>query len=130
MRISLKDEQILEHIIRYCNQAAETIKYFSGIGISFHDNFIYQDAVSMELLQIGELSKHLSDELKKNTSSIPWKAISGMRNRFAHDYQSMDYDAIINTAINDLPLLKRQCQAILQSEHEHGETDFHNANCD
>jgi uncharacterized protein with HEPN domain len=38
----------------------------------------------MPILQIGELAKNLSDEFRETNNDIPWKAIMGMRDIFAH----------------------------------------------
>lgn len=43
-------------------------------------------AVSMTLINIGELVKNLTDKLKLNYPHILWKAISGMRDIAAHKY--------------------------------------------
>lgn len=55
----------------------------------------YIDSISMNLLQIGELSGKFSDEYVLLTKpKIDRKAIKNMRNMFAHDYNSMDIDRI------------------------------------
>jgi uncharacterized protein with HEPN domain len=61
----------------------------------------------MSLLQIGELSGHLSDDFRTATrNKMDWPAVKGMRNLFAHNYGTMDIDKIWNTATDDIPLLK------------------------
>ena len=37
---------------------------------------------------------------------IPWKAIAGMRDIFAHHYGSIDYEMTWNTSIEDIKMLK------------------------
>lgn len=61
----------------------------------------------MDIMQIGELSTHLSEEyIMKTSGEVNWKVIGGMRNRFAHGYFTMDYEIIYETAINDIPKLQ------------------------
>ena len=60
----------------------------------------------MEIQQIGELTKELSEEFIISTKEeIPWNQIRGMRNKFAHGYGKMDFEKIYNTAKIDIPLL-------------------------
>lgn len=64
----------------------------------------------MSLLQIGELTSHLSDEFKEQTKSeIYWSAIKGMRNIFAHNYGAIDIDLVWETALFDIPTLHKFC---------------------
>lgn len=108
-----KDEQVLQHIIRYCDQIDTTIKVYKVTKEKFHDNFVLQNAISMPLLQIGELTKKLSPGFRENNNEIPWKAWAGIRDRFAHNYDNMDKDVIWDTALNDIPKLNDYCKAIL-----------------
>ncbi len=51
------------------------------------------NACQVLLLVIGEESKKINDDLKAEHSKIPWNLISGLRNRIAHDYRSIDTHA-------------------------------------
>jgi uncharacterized protein with HEPN domain len=45
------------------------------------------EACVFNLMQIGELAKiSLSDEVKDQIVTIPWKQLYGMRNRIVHGY--------------------------------------------
>lgn len=59
----------------------------------------------------------MGDETRARHSDIPWRAISGMRNIFAHDYGRLDRDAVWTSIERDLPRLKVFCQAFAA---EHG----------
>ena len=76
------------------------------------DSFIEDEktkrAVCMTLINIGEMVKLLSDELKQNNSSIPWRAIAGLRNVTAHGYMTLKMEDIWETAVKDVPILKAQ----------------------
>ena len=62
-----KDEQILQHIIKYCNQIDTTVKELNVTKNKFEENFIFQNALSMPILQIGELVKRFQMNLLKKT---------------------------------------------------------------
>ena len=102
MQTNEKNKHLILHIDNYCNQVQETIKE-----IGYYDNldssFIYQNALAMPLLQIGELVRNLSDEFKKNHSDIPWIEIRALRNVFVHSYGKIDWRKVWETAINDIP---------------------------
>ena len=107
-----RDKIILEHIIAYAEKIERSIQRFGNDFQTFLDDADFRDAVSMNILQIGELAKKLSDEYVKETSNqMNWKAIKGMRDFFAHDYGSMDIERIWETAIEDIPQLKAFCQS-------------------
>lgn len=61
-----------------------------------------QSAVIMQLQVIGELSKKVQEEIKKEIN-IPWKQMSGLRDMVAHDYFSLDIDAIWKTVNESIP---------------------------
>ena len=64
-----------------------------------------QSAVIMQLILIGELSKKFSAETKSKVP-LPWKNITGFRDRAIHDYFDMDLKIVWDTLINDIPVLK------------------------
>ncbi len=120
MKMNEKDEQILYHIIQYCDEIEATIKRFGKSERLFKKDFIYRNACSMPLLQIGELAKRLSEdfiELSTKTNKVPWKQIKGMRDMFAHQYQEMDKKIIWDTLNDNIPKLNKICRSILR-EHK------------
>lgn len=44
------------------------------------------DSMMFRMIQISENAKKLTDEYKAMHRSIPWNALSGLRNRIADDY--------------------------------------------
>lgn len=117
--MSLKDTdvQILQHILNYCNEIAMTIETFGADENKFLNDFIYRNALSMPILQIGELVKHLSPTFTDNYSEISWRAIVGMRNHFAHGYQIMNFSEVWATAVDDVPTLKIFCEKVFEENN-------------
>lgn len=114
MKPDERDLQVLLHIAYHCCVIEETIRQFGKDKERFDNSIIYRNAVSMPLMQIGELVKHLSARFKETHPEIPWKKISGMRDYFAHDYFGMNIEQIWNTALESAPELNLQCRSILQ----------------
>ena len=109
------DLQRIEHIRDYCFEIGETIARYGPSFEAFSGDVDYQKSVSFSLLQIGELSGKLSEEFRSETaSSVPWSAIRGMRNLFAHNYGSMSRDVIWKTATEDIPGLLSFCEQVLK----------------
>lgn len=109
-----KDISILKHIEVYCETIRNTLLRFGMEYEIFESDIDYRNSISMSIMQIGELSTHLSEEFREETSShIPWRLIKGMRNHFAHGYSFMDSKDIYETAINDIPFLEKQIKNIL-----------------
>lgn len=71
-------------------------------------------AVSMTLINIGELVKNLSNELKLKDKSIPWREISGLRDLAAHKYQTLRMEDVFLTVSKELPDLLYKIQILFQ----------------
>jgi uncharacterized protein with HEPN domain len=70
------------------------------------------DAVVRNLEIIGEASKHLSKQLKEN-SSIPWKRIIGLRNVIVHEYFGIDKKIVWTIITKQLKSLKTQIEKLV-----------------
>ncbi|MCI6158175.1 MAG: DUF86 domain-containing protein [Selenomonadaceae bacterium] len=110
-----KDLQVIQHILRYCHQINTVKKAFSLTQETFAESFILQNAVCMSLLQIGELAKRLSTDFVADHSEMPWHAMRGMRNIFAHQYEDVDAQEVWSTISVDIPPLTDYCMRILQA---------------
>ena len=81
----------------------------------------YHSAVTMCILQIGELAGGLTDEFRDGTKEkMQWSLIRGMRNWAAHSYKEMDNEIIWDTISNSIPLLMEFCAEILEQAQQQG----------
>lgn len=71
----------------------------------FQEDKILQNAMMFSMVQISENSKKLSTTYKELHSSVPWFAITGLRNRIVHDYGNVDLSTVYDTLVNDIPEL-------------------------
>lgn len=108
-----RDRDIIEHILRYCNQVETAHQDFGHSKDRFAESTTYQNAVSMCILQIGELVGRLSDDFKTANADIPWHKIRGMRNYVAHEYGAIDFEVVWFASTNSIPELKAFCEAFL-----------------
>lgn len=79
-------------------------------------------AVSMTLINIGELVKNITQELKETHKEIPWRAIAGMRDVTAHRYQTLRKEDVYSTCIEDLPRFEKQISGLLNDEDPKSES--------
>lgn len=113
-----KNIDILEHIRDYCVDIESAIKRFGCEKSIFDIDRDYRNSVCMSLLQIGELTVHLTDNFKEETKEIIyWPAIKGMRNLFAHNYGAVDVERVWETAVSDIPLLHKFCEQTIRMSH-------------
>ena len=60
-----------------------------------------------------EYIDNISDDLKQNYPDVSWKEMRGLRNFVTHQYFGVELSDIWSTVTNDIPLLKKQIQKII-----------------
>jgi len=106
---------ILEKIVRYCGEIDALTNRFGKSYTTFKEDFAYQYACAMCIVQIGELASHLPEEFRTTYNKVSWTQVRGMRNLFVHDYEKTDFSRMWNTIETDVPMLKAYCESILES---------------
>jgi uncharacterized protein with HEPN domain len=98
-----------EAIGRFCAQIDEQ---------QFLADELRQSAVLQKLIVIGEAASHLPSDVREKHKEIEWEDIVGFRNIAVHEYFAILWQIVWNTAIQDVPALYHQIQAILADELE------------
>jgi len=111
-----RDVSIIAHIQKYCVEVETAHSDFYCSKEKFMHSSTYRNAVTMPILQIGELSNHVSDAFKQAHPQIPWNEMRGLRNIMVHQYASVDFEIIWNTSTRDINMLKRFCDEILAKQ--------------
>lgn len=57
---------------------------------------------------VGEAAYMLSKAFKKAHPETPWKLVQGMRHVLVHDYANIVSATLYETAVNDIPALRKQ----------------------
>ena len=93
-----KDDPVyLKHIldaIAKIEEYTERIEYED-----FTEKTLVQDGVIRQIEIMGEATKRLSTDFRKEHSDIPWKDIAGMRDKLIHDYFGVDIDTVWDTIV-------------------------------
>jgi uncharacterized protein with HEPN domain len=91
-------------------------KFVSGID---HHEFIDDDktvyAVIRSLEMIGEAAKKIPSNLRRLYTDIPWKSLSGMRDKLIHDYMGVSTEVVWRTVKEDIPLVYPMISKMLEA---------------
>ena len=117
MKAPDRDLRLLKHIVSYCEQIDMAVERFGASYSIFAADPVYRNAVSLCILQIGELVSNLSDAFRQEHPAIPWRQIKLMRNIVAHRYGTVDHAITWDVVEHDIPLLKSYCEGLLQQDY-------------
>jgi uncharacterized protein with HEPN domain len=84
----------------------------------FLESLPLQDMTMRRLEIIGEAIKNIPQGFKDDYGDIPWKKISGLRDKLIHEYFGVDLDLTWNILARDLPELKIKIEKILSEINE------------
>lgn len=71
------------------------------------------DAVTAQLVTVGEAANHLSDETRNALSGIRWSEIIGLRNILVHQYFGIDPSVITSVLDDNLAVLREDLIAFV-----------------
>ena len=107
----MKDDRVyLKHILRCIARIEE---YTAGGRESFFGSHLIQDGVIRNLQTLAESSQQLSEGVKASQPSVDWKGLAGFRNVLVHDYLGVDLELVYRAVEQDVPQLKRACEAAI-----------------
>jgi len=72
------------------------------------------NAVIRSIEIIGEAAKKIPESIRRKNISIPWKKMTGMRDKLIHEYFGVDLETLWEVTNNDIPPLKPLIQNVLE----------------
>lgn len=105
------DRKIINKIIAYCEQII-TFKSAFNSAVEFTQNTMALNATAFNIMQIGEMTVHLSEDTKTKLNNIPWSQIKGMRNRIVHGYDYIKMEVLWETISEDIPKLLEELKKV------------------
>lgn len=111
-----KDKITIQKIISEINIGLEMLGALQME--EFLKDEVLKRALSMTTINIGELVKIISFELREKYPQVPWKAVAGMRDIAAHRYQTLRMEDVYYTMKNDFSKIAGQLKEILEAEQE------------
>lgn len=111
-----KDDWVyVAHMLDMSKQAIDIV---SSKNRSEYDADIVLRLALTHLVQvIGEAAQRVSIEFQNDHPEIPWREITGMRNRIVHDYLNVDEDVVWQVIQGDLPVLVNIIQSVLPARY-------------
>lgn len=82
----------LLHILQQARKIKKFVRNMDKAIFLTDDKTQYAVVCCIEI--IGEATKRLSDDFRREHPSIPWKKIAGMRDRVIHRYDQVDLDVV------------------------------------
>lgn len=111
-----RDNAYLQHML---DATSNMEKFMEGVTKEeFLKNVEKQYAVLRGFEIIGEAAKNVSRALKKKYPYIPWREITGMRNKLIHQYFGVNLDLVWETVKTKLPELKNRISIMLKETKE------------
>ena len=108
------DRTFLHHL----NDIADSIlKVKSFIQDITYEQFLKDDKTQFAVIRaleiIGEATRQIPEEVKKQYSNLPWQEIIKMRDKLIHHYYGVDLEVVWNTVNQDLDDLENIIQEIV-----------------
>lgn len=115
MRLSIYDgKRLTRHLQDIIHYASNAVEYTQSLT---YEEFVLDnktiDATIKSLEVVGEATRHIPNSFRNKHSNIPWKRITGMRDKLIHDYTGVDLEIVWKTASKDIPKLLEEINKIL-----------------
>ena len=75
-------------------------------------------AVMYAISIMGEATKRLSNEFREEHPHLPWRELTGMRDRLVHDYKNIDLDILWDVISVEVPALLVSLEPLLPKQDE------------
>lgn len=95
--------------------AAKALEFVAGFDFELFQNdekTVFAVVRALEIL--GEATKRIPPEVRGKYSSVPWRSMSGIRDKLIHDYVSVNVEIVWKTTTQDLPALLPLLDEILR----------------
>jgi len=74
------------------------------------------NAVLRSIEVMGEASRNIPEETRQQYPQVPWRKMSGMRDKLIHEYHGVDIDTVWQTLHEDIPPLKDMIQEVIDKQ--------------
>lgn len=114
---TLRVQDYLVHIVEAIDRIDRYVE--DMIELSFLSDEKTQDAVVRNFEILGEAANNIEKQypaFAQVHANVPWALMYTMRNRVAHGYFKVDYELVWKTIHADLPELRAQVAALIESQ--------------
>lgn len=107
--------EISDYLKDIVESIEKAIKFVEGIT---YDEFVQDDKTIFALIRalevIGEAVKNVPQELREKYADIPWKEMTGMRDKLIHQYFGVKFDVLWKTVKEEIPPIKPMFEKMLK----------------
>lgn len=111
MRERTRDKSRLQDIVEYSDNVTTLIEGYDYDKLVADKRTYYSVMKNVEI--VGEAAYMLTKAFKNAHPETPWKVIQGMRHYLVHDYANVVSATLYDTAVNDIPMLRKQVERYL-----------------
>jgi len=105
------DKIYLTHILQ---SITSILEYTNGMDFEkFRSNRMAVDAVIRNFEIIGEATKRISFQLRKENPQLPWSKMAGLRDKLIHDYIKVSLQLVWDVVVDVLPHQKKEIEKII-----------------
>lgn len=76
------------------------------------ENWRSRESMKSILVDLNTAADRIPEDVRKKYPAIPWRALRGLRNVLAHNYSSIRYDIVWETAARNLPEVRVELAAM------------------
>ena len=109
-----EDRVRLRHMVEAAESAVQFILGRQRTALDEDRVLLFALVHAVEVL--GEAASRISEETRTTHTSIPWRAIVGMRNRLIHAYFEINTAIVWQTVTQEIPALLPQLRALVTGE--------------
>ena len=115
----LPEERDAAYLWDMRDAARDIVGWVQGVSyVQFCNNEMLHSAVERKLEVFGEAAGRVSTEMQEAHPEIPWKEIKGVRVILAHKYADIELSVIWEAALNELPIILPNIEALLKPFEE------------
>ena len=104
-------EDYLRDMLENAEKALSFIEGLDYEGFFKDDKAMYAVIRALEI--IGEAARQIPEDVREANSEIPWREISGIRNKLTHEYFGVNTKVVWRTVQEDLPIIITALQKML-----------------
>ena len=105
-------EDYLRDMLENAEQALSFVAGMDYEEFKSDDKAVYAVIRALEI--IGEAARQIPESLQNANATIPWREISGMRNKLTHEYFGVNTEVVWRTVREDLPVIIPHLRKMLE----------------